>query len=292
VVERDEGFEALLSEIAALAAREGTELAELFEVYAAEARFGRRWLAPSLAGLAPNAAILEVGAGALILATALQRAGYRVTALEPLDQGFKLFERLQRLVLEVADRRQCRPVLLTVPAEALAERDEFDFAYSINVMEHVGDPDACIAAVLRALRPGALYRFTCANYLFPYEPHFNIPTLFDKALTYRVFGAWIRGTARLVDPLGVWNSLNWINVARVRRIAARCGAPASFGRTMFAEALRRTLSDPQFARRRAGLAGVLARGLVKLGLDRLAPLVPVLFQPLIDCTLVRQGRQP
>eukprot|EP00494_Astrolonche_serrata_P011852 UN11950 len=53
-------------------------------------------------------------------------------------------------------------------------------------MEHVDDVDQVIRNVADSLRHGGTYRFTCPNYFFPYEPHFNIPTLLSKNLTEKL----------------------------------------------------------------------------------------------------------
>ena len=66
----------------------------------------------------------------------------------------------------------------------------------------------CSAANLSALRPGATFRFVCTNYRFPYEPHFDMPTLFAKSLTGGVLRPRILGSHTVIDPAGTWQSLN------------------------------------------------------------------------------------
>ncbi len=162
-------------------------LLSLLDTYAAEAIFGRNYIASDLESLPPGAKILEVGAGSLLLSCQLIREGFQVTALEPIGNGFSHFEQMRKIVSDRAAILGCLPVNLNVPAEDLTERNNFDYAFSINVMEHVADISCVIANVGRSLVVGAIYHFTAPNYLFPYEPHFNIPTLFNKQLTERVF---------------------------------------------------------------------------------------------------------
>ena len=64
----------------------------------------------------------------------------------------------------------------------------------MNVMEHVEDPALAVDRLTAMLVPGASYRFLCPNYLFPYEPHFNMPTFGSKALTERLMRRRIEGT--------------------------------------------------------------------------------------------------
>ena len=62
-----------------------------------------------------------------------------MTAVEPVGRGFSHFDRLRKIVLDYASEGGFAPTLFTIPAEDLEFASEFDYAFSINVMEHVGD---------------------------------------------------------------------------------------------------------------------------------------------------------
>jgi hypothetical protein len=188
--------------------------------------------------------------------------------------------------MEEAKANGFLPELLIIPAEALAIQDRFSFAFSINVMEHVGDVSAVIHRVFESLKARGLYRFTCPNYLFPYEPHFNIPTLISKLLTERVFRRRIYSSKGVSDPGGVWNSLNWISVPEVRYIARSCGFNrVIFDKLMLSKILTRALHDPQYASRRSPVIVILVSIVVRLRLHKLSKLIPAVMQPVMDCTL-------
>ena len=174
----------------------------MFDTYAAEAIFGRQYIASDLGRLRNGARVLEIGAGSLLLGCQLVREGFEVSALEPTGAGFGHFERMRELVLREALAQGCCPRLIDLPAERLEVTGYFDFAFSVNVMEHVNDVTQVLEAVGRSLVEGAWYRFTCPNYLFPYEPHFNIPTAFSKGLTERILGRKIFASKRVPDPVG------------------------------------------------------------------------------------------
>ena len=282
-------IEALLDDLRQVVAREAPQLERLLEIFAQEARVGRAWVAPSLERLAPGAAVLEVGAGLMLLACQLRKEGFAVTALEPLAAGFSSFTELQALVLAHARAQGIAPQVLSIPVERLERRADFDFAYSINVMEHVGDYALALERIGRALRPGAEYRFVCANYLFPYEPHFDIPIVLSKSLTEKLFRRRIYGNARVGDPAGVWKSLNWITVPKVVRAARRLpGVTLSFNRDTLEAVLLRAVNDREFSERRSPAVRGLARGAVRLGLHRLLRWIPPFMQPVMDCSLRRQ----
>jgi len=262
------------------------QLLPLFDTYAAEAIFGRRYIDSDLRGLRPGAKVLEVGAGSLLLSCQLMREGFDVIALEPTGDGFSHFDQMRQMVLDKARSHGACPTILDLPAERLAAVNCFDYAFSVNVMEHVDDVMRVVETVGTSLTVGASYRFTCPNYLFPYEPHFNIPILLSKQLTERLLGRRIFGSHRVPDPSGTWKSLNWINVVQLGRCARRLsGLRVTFNRAMLVSTLERIVSDPDFAARRSPSMRRFLSGLVCLRIHCLLGLVPAMLQPIIDCRI-------
>ena len=135
-----------------------------------------------------------------------------------------------------------------------------------------------------SLKAGASYRFTCPNYLFPYEPHFNIPILISKSHTEQAFGRRIRDCAHLPNQAGTWRSPNWINVMQIRSIVECLPAfRATFNRSLLVSTLERTTLDRDFAERRSPLVRLLLSWLVRSRLHLLFDFVPTAMQPIIDC---------
>jgi len=266
------------------------QLLGLFDTYAGEARFGRSFIESDLSELPAGARVLEIGAGALLLSCQLCREGFDVTALEPVGQGFSHFGQLQEIVKECAETESRLPHLLACPAEEFVAPVAFDYAFSINVMEHVADWQAVLSRITACLKTGAHYRFTCPNYLFPYEPHFNIPTLFSKRLTGIALRSRIWGNRSMPDPKGTWSSLNWITVpdisAAVRRMP---GIRVGFNKQTLVATLARAIDDSEFSSRRSGWLRGFLRIVVCLRLHRLAGVIPAAMQPIMDCTLTVVG---
>jgi SAM-dependent methyltransferase len=278
----------LLVEVRQRVLEVASDLLPLFDIYAREASFGANVIERDLHYISSSGRILEIGAGILLLSCFLQKEGHAVTALEPAGKGFSHFERLRGIVLDYARAGGFEPVLLTIPAEKLDVSLEYDYAFSINVMEHVGDVAAVLRRVFSAIKPGGRHRFLCPNYLFPYEPHFNIPTLFSKTLTERLFGKYIRASQAVVDPEGTWASLNWISVAEVRRICCKeLQVEPVFDRSVLLRFIHRALSDDEFQKRRSPLILHTLRALDRLGITRLLMRMPVVCQPVMDCVIVR-----
>jgi SAM-dependent methyltransferase len=278
----------LLDEIGQIVLRTAPALSAIFAIYAGEARFGRALIDRDLRRLGRGVRILEVGAGSFMLSCMLQREGHEVTPVEPTGAGFSHFTRLQDIVLAHAARQDAVPTVLRIPGEALSLDAQFDPAFSVNVMEHVADVGQVLRGVHRALKPGGIHRFVCPNYAFPYEPHFNIPTLFSRALTQRLLWPWIAGSKGLPDPLGTWASLNWITVRQVRRLSRRdLAVEPAFGADIFELFLERAASDPEFQARRGQL---LTKGIGlfrRLHLLRAARIIPVAALPVMDCIIRR-----
>lgn len=263
-------------------------LRPLYDVMAAEARFARAWLDDDLRRLPEGAPILEVGGGAFLLSYELAREGFAVTAIEPIGVGFGALEELGDAVLTIAARDGSAPRVVRCNAEGFKSDEQFGFAFSVNVMEHVEDPGRAIERISAALAPGGCYRFVCANYLFPYEPHFNIPTFGSKKLTERLLRNRIRSNTRASDPIGLWESLNWITVPQVRRIAAADASLAvSFQRTTLSSMLERAVGDAEFAKRRAPWMVKAIALLRATRLLRLASMIPAAFQPIMDVRLTK-----
>lgn len=265
-------------------------LLPLFDVMAGEARFARQWLDNDLHALPAGAALLEVGGGVFILSCQLAREGFAVTTIEPTGAGFGALGALGDAVLVLAGRDGPVPRVLRARAEDFDAGGRYPFAFSVNVMEHVDSPEAVLARVAAALEPAGSYRFLCPNYLFPYEPHFNMATLGSKGLTGWVMRRRIQANRRMEDPAGVWRSLNWITVPRVRRSAARQGLAVHFETATLAGMLERALDDPLFAARRSPWMTAGVGLLRRTGLLRLARHLPASVQPVMDVR-VRPGRR-
>src|SRR5436309_727891 len=220
----------------------------------------------------------------------MRRRGFAVTALEPVGEGFAHFQPLHTIVLDYATERGFAPLHLTYSAEQLDLAGIFDFAFSVNVMEHVRDFPLVLERVYAALRPGADYRFVCPNYAFPYEPHYNLPTLFSKALTEKLMLQWIMKHTKGLDPAGTWNSLNWISVAKVRRTCrSLLAVEPSFDPAIFNTYLERTLTNSFFRSRRGPMMVAVLNRLRDLGLLKLTRFIPVACLRAMDCTLHRHA---
>ena len=279
-------LEALIDGMREHVRKKRPDLLPYFETYSNEARFGRRWLDVDLRKLKPGDEVLEIGAGIFLLACQLKQEGIEITALEPMGSGFDHFNHLQQLVLQYAAAIGITFPILHCTAEELGTKDRYIFAYSINVMEHVNNVKTVLKAVHAALAPQGYYRFSCPNYSFPYEPHFNMPTLFSKNLTRRILKHRIRSSQFVPDAEGMCASLNWISISKVKHIGRKSLAQCPiFDSSILMTYINRTLHDPIFQERRSSGLSTLLKLMNRVGIFALIRYIPPQMLPIMDCTI-------
>lgn len=101
-------------------------------------------------GLVPGAAILEVGAGAGLLAVALARRGFLVEATDPAP-------RMRDLIHERAVRAGVDARLHVSAADVTGlafTAGCFDLAIALGVLPWLADPRAAVGEMVRVVRPG------------------------------------------------------------------------------------------------------------------------------------------
>jgi SAM-dependent methyltransferase len=281
-------MDALINQVRGHLDARAPHLRPLFDTMADEARFARWWLTDDLSRLPKGASILEVGGGIFLMSCQLAREGFAITAIEPTGVGFGAFEELGEVILALATRDGAVPKVVRCKAEEFRSDGLFEFAFSVNVMEHIEAPDLAIERISASLSPEGCYRFLCPNYLFPYEPHFNIPTFGSKALTERLLRRRIQRDTKTDDAAGLWKSLNWITVPQVRRmVSADASLAIAFERRTLASMLERAVGNVEFAKRRSAWMVTAIKMLRATRLLRFAPLVPATCQPVMDVRLTK-----
>lgn len=236
---------------------------ELLANLASEMRLACRLLAS--VGVQRGARILEVGAGAGVMAAFLHGQGANLLAIEPLVGGFESFLVVRTQLAETVPMPRIAP--LAAHQLDPAEHGRFDLVFSVNVLEHMRPLDPNLDALATVLAPGGRMIHTCPNYRVPYEPHYRIPLVpVRPALTGRL--------ARRVGTEPLWESLNWITARDVERFAARHGLHVRFRQGEFAASLERLRHDPAFAHRQRGPVVGAVRLLDRVRVTRLLARAP------------------
>jgi 2-polyprenyl-6-hydroxyphenyl methylase/3-demethylubiquinone-9 3-methyltransferase len=106
-----------------------------------------------LAGLA----VADVGCGGGLLSEPLARMGARVTGLDPSTQNIAVaMAHAARMELDIR-------YLPTTIEDVVAQRERFDMVTALEVVEHVADVPAFLAALSGALKPGGLLVMSTLN---------------------------------------------------------------------------------------------------------------------------------
>lgn len=193
--------------------------------------------------------ILEVGAGFGFASLALAAHGLDVTALEPGGLGFDSNRQVAEYTCRISNQTLAY-IDMAVEDMSVDDVDQFDLIISNNVLEHVKDVAVVLHRLTSCLHPNGRMVHSCANYVFPFEPHFGVPLV----------PIWTRTTKYLlparVRETGLWKSLNFITFFQVRKIARQNHLYASFQKGTMSESFERLRDDVQFAGRHPRLARI------------------------------------
>lgn len=158
--------------------------------------------------------VLDVGAGQGGLVLELLVRGADAHGAEPGQE----FAGLSRLRLEDAGFSACR--IVRAYAEALPfPRNSFDYVTSLQVLEHVREPDLMLREMYRVLRPGGLCFISSENYLSFYEPHYRVFWL--PLLPKSIGSAYLECRGRNSDFLEKY--IHYTTYPQVWRLCRRTG---------------------------------------------------------------------
>lgn len=232
-------------------------------VYLAEAEFGLQQVRPFLDALPPGARVLEVGSGPCIALSALAThyPALHFEGIEPMGSGFALFEAFISELQEGQDRFR----LFKDGYETFPRTGDWDLIFLVNVFEHLPDWRDFLDFLRENLSPTGKCIVLCPNYSFPYESHFGLPILGNKALTRRVFGNRITSFEQAHGWDGLYDSLNFVKLRHVRPEAVRAGLTLDVHAEVVQQMIDRLETDPEFARRQKSIGG-LARLMKRSGL--------------------------
>lgn len=189
-----------------------------------------------------DARLLEVGAEYGIASICLAMMGLNVTALEPGGIGFEENSRASKVIARMCGV-ELNHLTTTVEEADFEVVEKFDLVFSNNVLEHIDDVQAGLTNLLKAIKPDGMMIHSCANYAFPYEPHFSkLLFPFFPQLTKYVLPREIRNH-------GVWKSLNFVTASQVKRNSRKNDVFCAFRKGTMTTSIRRLRSDQTFAAR-------------------------------------------
>jgi len=122
------------------------------------------------------------------------------------------------------------------------------------VIEHVLPLDEAMKALSSVLSSKGAMIHLCPNYAFPYEPHLGIPLLpFIPEKTRHLRPGIVKRNQR------VWDSVNFVTSARIKRLSRKEGLRVSFRPGVMAAFMDRLRHDPIFRDRQPPLIAAFTR---------------------------------
>ena len=156
----------------------------------------------------PGAELLEIGCGTGHNLTMLSAFG-AVSALEVDPEARK-----------VAEKRLGRPVLSApLPELAGVPEGHFDVIGAFDVVEHIEDDQAAIAAIARRLKPGGKFIATVPAHQWMWSAH-DIVNHHHRRYSLKGFRNLIEGSPLRLEKIGYFNSLLF-PVAVAERMASK-----------------------------------------------------------------------
>ena len=209
--------------------------------------------------------------------------GFEVTALEPGGVGFE----------KNRDSLSNFSAFCGVNVSQLSEKAEevdftamkkFNLIISNNVLEHVESVEKTLRNLETALVPTGIMVHSCANYAFPFEPHFGIPLIPLRPTLTRFF------LPKSITNTGVWKSLNFITAAQVRRNANLLGLECIFRKGTMVQSIRRLQTDMQFSIRHPFLTKLVSIAKVNNLLTKWSS-IPTRFATPMDFLLYKTSSE-
>ena len=238
-----------------------------------EANFGFRYVTKKIANLKSDSRILEVGCGTGILLSMLSEdfPNHSFHGVEPLGDGFADFHEINLLSRELGAQ------IKEASYEELEIKEKYDLIFCVNALEHVDDWRDLIRWSSINLKNGGSFFSLCPNYGFPYESHFNIPIIWNKKLTYRIFKKHIKDVERESNAGGLWDSLNFIRKSEVKKFikaeANSLNISVYDDLTIMEDMVERLMTDAAF-RKRQRVVGKIATIMKKIGVFGMIRWVP------------------
>ncbi len=241
-----------------------------------EARLGLRLIKSSIN---LESRVLEVGSGMGLLAGYLNSKGINITALEPGLGGFSVSTALADAVSGCTEFKTLKR--LNVSAEELSPKnvEEFDFIYSVNVLEHIPELEKAMQGMRNVLTNQGKMMHTCPNYTVPYEPHFGIPLIpFFPRLTPFIYSQCKNSE--------LWDSFNFITASQIERICSRNSMNIRFDASVLHRSFLRLEEDPEFLKRQSNsLVGTIFKILKSTGLINITRFIPAKLATPMVCVI-------
>ena len=222
--------------------------------------------------------ILDLGAGPGFLTNKLLSKGYKnVIGLDKMSSGFKENKKIQKKFLK---KIKINKNFYFKSIRNLSLKKKFDVIILFSVIEHVKNWENLLSQCLLRLNKNGKIILNCPNYFSFYEPHFRIPIIINKKITYFFFKKYIQNYEKKNNYIGMYRDLNFININQLLFYIKKKKLNFKLNKKVLESYFLRVKKDKEFIRRHYFLSFVI-RFFLKLGIHKLLRFLPKQFQPII-----------
>ena len=153
--------------------------------------------------------ILDVGCGGGLLVNYLDVCGYKI-------EGFDnyLYNPHTKAINEVVNDKG---LVKNSNIKDFNFRKKYDVIFMSNVIEHINDWEENLNILMNYLNPSGRIILLLPNYSVPVEPHFMLPIIYNKEITYKIFKNKIMNHEKIHNRKGIWESLNFIKLKDLKK---------------------------------------------------------------------------
>ena len=242
--------------------------------------FGYKYIAPEISKKTKK--VLEIGCGSCLL-LALLSTKYKNISFDGVDpniEGFSIFNNIKKKLISEYKLQ----IHQKINSKKL-DKKKFDLIFSIDVLEHVKNVDQMFFLIKNKLSNKGKFIVICPNYNFFYEPHFNIPIILNKDITYKFFRKKILNDEKNNLSSGLWKSLNFITPKKLQRITEKHSMDIKFKSELSIDLIMRVYNDKSFKTRKFR-AWLVAYFIVKSSLINLFKLKSIInYSPYIHAEI-------
>ncbi|MDC0954713.1 class I SAM-dependent methyltransferase [Candidatus Pelagibacter sp.] len=222
--------------------------------------------------------ILDLGAGPGFLTSLLISKGFKnVIGIDKISSGFKENKIIQK---KFSKNIKMNKNFHFKSIQSLRSKKKFDVIILFSVIEHVKNWKRLLLHCLSRLNKGGKIIINCPNYLTFYEPHFSIPIIINKEITYLCFKKYISNFEKKNNYNGMYRELNFININQIISFVKRKKLDFNLNNKILEKYFLRTLMDKEFNKRHSNLT-IIVKFLIKIGVHKLLKFIPKQFQPII-----------
>ncbi len=201
--------------------------------------------------------ILEIGSGTGILISELKKIFPEkiFTGIDPNESGFHNYQDISNKL--AAEKKNLK--ILNTDIDNFKKDRKYDLIFSFNVFEHVLEQKNYLKKTYDLLEKNGKNIIFCPNYDFPYEPHFVLPIIFNKEITYKIFKDKILSHEKKTQEIGLWDGLNINGKKNIEKIMKKNNYSYTFDYSIQNRIFERLSNDQsKYFKKRQGIAGRLA----------------------------------